>query len=237
MAQVRNASGVAIVGSAKRVSSNFRRGRRLSILNTYPRRIEHFWKWRLRMSDLLKVSRQRTHMYGLSPVWRSMCLFLQSWSTIAGSQSRIGLYEQVFCVKVGFCAVRARKFAIRILLRDLCLGRGRPGGRRSRPTGRTGENTSTTLGSNDVSWLIAILHQGGLSHHGALRVRRSQTTLRHHPTGGHGPQDGRGSTTRRRGWGDGLRMSRRHGRLGHHGRRGGVRLLVLLVGVVHHRIC
>ena len=32
------------------------------------RRIEHFWKWRLRISLLENVSRQRMHKYGRSPV-------------------------------------------------------------------------------------------------------------------------------------------------------------------------
>lgn len=43
-----------------------------------PRLTEHFWKWRLRMSLLEKVSLHRTHMYGRSPVclsiWRFKCL-------------------------------------------------------------------------------------------------------------------------------------------------------------------
>lgn len=43
-----------------------------------PRRMEHFWKWRFKMSERLNVSRQRTHMYGRSPVSAIMNLCQRS---------------------------------------------------------------------------------------------------------------------------------------------------------------
>lgn len=140
-------------------------------------------------------------------------------------------------MKVCLCAVRAGKFAICVFLGNLSLSGGRAWSRRSRPAGRAGEDASATLGADDVSRLVALLHQRGLSHHGALCVWRGQAALGHDTAGGHRAQDRRDATAG--GWSrrDRLRMSRRDGRLGHHGGGGSIRLLVLLVGIVHHRVC
>lgn len=139
-------------------------------------------------------------------------------------------------VKVRLCTVRARKFAVRVLLGDLCLRRGRSGGGRSRSAGCAGQDTSATLGANNVRRLVALLHERWLGHHGALRVRRIQPALGHHTTGGHWSQDRRDTAAGGRSRGNGLRVRGGDRGLGHHGRRGRVGLLRLLVGVVHHGI-
>lgn len=96
---------------------------------------------------------------------------------------------EVLSMEVCFGAVRARKFAVGVLLRDLSFGRGGPRSWRSRSTRRARQYSPTALRTNDVSGLVTLLQQRGLSHHGALRVGRVQTALWHDATSGHRSQN------------------------------------------------
>lgn len=146
-------------------------------------------------------------------------------------------HSQVLRMKVGLRAVRAGEFSISVLLGNLSLGGSGARRRRGRPSRRAGQNASPALRADDVSGLVALLHQRRLAHHRALGVWRGQAALWHHAASRHRSEDGRNATAGRWSRGDGLGVGRRDRRLGHHGGGGGIRLLVLLVGVVHHGIC
>jgi len=82
-----------------------------------PRRTEHFWKWRLRMSLLEKVSLHKTHMYGRSPVSSDKSVKFSSHGKGITGLTPQHVPFQVFGMKIGLGAVWAGEFAICILLR------------------------------------------------------------------------------------------------------------------------
>lgn len=104
---------------------------------------------------------------------------------------------QMLSVKVCLGAVRAREFAICVLLGDLGLGRSSSRGWRSRPTRSAGQDSPAALGANHVSGLVILLENRWLCHHGTLRVGRSQATLGHDTASWHGSQDWRDATAGR----------------------------------------
>ena len=146
---------------------------------------------------------------------------------------------QMLRVEVSLGAVRARELPVGILLGDLGLGSASSGGGRRRTSRSTRKNTTSSLRTDHMSGLFAVGREHRwLRHQRALAVGRVHARLGHLTSSGHGPED-RGDTPagRRRGR-NGLRMNSRSRGLGHHGRRGRVTLLrlLLLVRVVRHHL-
>lgn len=143
----------------------------------------------------------------------------------------------MLCMKVCLGAVRARKLAVRILLRNLRLRVACSGSGCRRASRSARQNSTPSLRADDVSRLIALRKEHGrLGHEWALAVRRVHAGLRHHASRRHGPEDRRHTPTR--GWrrGDRLRMDSCSRGLRHHGRSGRISLLLLLVWVVRNHL-
>lgn len=133
-------------------------------------------------------------------------------------------------VEISLGTMRARKLAIRILLRDYgVLGRaGTRGG--SRSTRSTWEDTASSLRPNNMSRLVAVLHHTLLvRHHWASAVRRRQALLRHDAASWHGAENRRSRCRRSRR--NRLRMRSRNRGLRHHGRRRRITLMRLRIRV------
>jgi hypothetical protein len=92
----------------------------------------------------------------------------------------------------------------------------------------TGQNSSAALRSNNVGRLLTILENGVGLHERTRSVGRGNTGLGHDATGGHGAQNRRSATTRRRG-SNGLRVRDRSGSLRHHTSRGSIALVRIRV--------
>lgn len=115
---------------------------------------------------------------------------------------------QVLGVQVSLSAMRAGEFAISVLLRDhgaLSRSGSRRSGRSSR---RAGQNTTASLGANNMGRLLSLLQDGLLVRHQRTRVGRRHAGLGHDATGGHGTEHG--GSARRRGR-NGLRVRRGDG--------------------------
>lgn len=171
-------------------------------------------------------------MYGRSPV------SVQKFFVLKGPGEKIGrvvrlkkgdgtkfqltteeMTLQVLGVQVRLVAVRAREFAIGILLRDLALTvpstRGCSGG----ASWGAGENTATALGTDHMGRLLTLGEHLLLGHQGALCVRRVHTLLlAHDASGGHGSKNGGYTTAGGRGRGDSLGVRRRGSGLRKHPR-------------------
>lgn len=131
---------------------------------------------------------------------------------------------QVLGVEIGLGAVRAGEFSVCILDRDdgvLCASSRSLS---SRPSGSAGQDSTTSLRSNNVGRLLAVLEERVGLHQRTGAIRRSHTRLGHEATRRHGAQDGRTTSANRRrsNW---LRVRDRGGGLRHHGSRGGIALV------------
>lgn len=161
--------------------------------------------------------------------------------TVASVSEKMTL--QVLRVQVRLGAVRAWEFAIGVLDRDDRAFGPSTSGRCSGATRGTGQDTSTTLRTDDVRGLFAFGNHGlllMLLHHLATRPirRRRAGLLRHDATRRHRSQDRRTAVATRRSRCNGLRPRGGCGRLGHHtARRRVTRLrLVLVVLLGRHRV-
>jgi hypothetical protein len=130
----------------------------------------------------------------------------------------------VLGMKISLGAVRARELSIGIFDGDNSVLRAGSCSLSSRSSGSTGQDSSTTLRSNNVSGLIAFLKDGVGLHEGTRAVGRGHAGLGHNATGGHGAKNWRSTTSRRRG---SNRLRVRHGRgsLRHHTSRCGIALV------------
>lgn len=141
---------------------------------------------------------------------------------------------QVLRVQVSLGAVWARELAVGILDGNdvvLCASASGGGGRTARCAG---QNSSATLGSYNMGWLVALVKNIVWLHHRSRSIRRGDAGLRHDAPGWHRTKDWRTSPTS---WGGSnrLRMRGGRGRLRHHGRRSAI-ALVGRIWVLSHRV-
>lgn len=122
-----------------------------------PRRTEHFWKWRFKMSLRENVSLHRTHMYGRSPVSIHALAYLDVWRAETPTSQHVSL--QMFRVEIGLGAVGAGEFSIRVFLRNAMVFRGAINtvGHNLGTTWSTGQDASSSLRSDHMCscWVTA----------------------------------------------------------------------------------
>lgn len=139
---------------------------------------------------------------------------------------------QVLCVQICLGAVRTRKLAVGILDGDnIALGPSSSSGS-SRSTGGTGQNTTTTLRSNNVGGMVTLSKHGVGLHQRAVTIRRRNSRLGHDATRWHRTKNRR-SPTAVGSRSNGLRMRRSRRGLRHHGSRSPV-TLIRGIGILSH---